>query len=266
MKIHPTALVHKKARLGVNVEVGPYSVIEENVTIGDNTKIAGHVMILGNTTIGKNCEIFSSAVVGSRPQDLKYKGEKSFLEIGDNNIIREFNTINPGTGEGGKTVIGNHNLMMAYVHIAHDCRVGNHCIIVNNGTLGGHVLIEDHVLISGLSGIHQFVRVGTFAIVGGCSKVVSDIPPYCTADGHPARIYGLNLIGLRRNNVSKEAVKCLDRAFNALFNSGAPVKIAVEKLAKEKHLTSEVAHLVEFIKSSSRGISRSCRTKTNIEE
>jgi UDP-N-acetylglucosamine acyltransferase len=266
MKIHPTALVHKKARLGINVEVGPYSVIEENVAIGDNTKIAGHVMVLGNTTIGKDCEIFTGAVVGSRPQDLKYKGEKSYLEIGNHNIIREFNTINPGTGEGGKTVIGNNNLMMAYVHIAHDCKVGNHCIIVNNGTLGGHVVVEDHVLISGLTAVHQFVRIGTFAIVGGCSKVVQDIPPYCTADGHPARVYGLNLIGLRRNNVSKDAIKCLDRAFNMLFNSGAPVKIAAEKLAKEKHLTGEVAHLAEFIKSSSRGISRSCRTKTKIEE
>lgn len=257
-QVHPTAIVSKKAKLADGVEVGPYVIIGDNATIGAKTIIHANCVIEGLTTIGSGCEIFTGAVIGSRPQDLKYKGEKSFLEIGDNNIIREFCTFNPGTGEGGKTVVGSNNLFMAYSHIAHDCTVGNSCAIANNGTLAGHVTIEDRAVVGGLVAIHQFVRIGMLSIIGGCSKVVQDIPPYSTCDGHPARVYGLNLIGLRRHGIVKDSIEELDRAFRILFNSGFIPKHALEKL-KEVSYGAEVSYLVNFIKNSQRGIVHSCR-------
>jgi UDP-N-acetylglucosamine acyltransferase len=266
MKIHRTAIVSKKAKLETTVSVGPYAVIEDNVRIFGATQIGAHCLIQGNTTIGKKCDIFHGASIGSQPQDLKYKGEKSFLEIGDNNIIREFCTINPGTGEGGKTIIGNNNLLMAYAHVAHDCRVGNHCVLANGGTLAGHVVAEDNVLISGFAAVHQFVRVGKLSIVSGLSKVVQDIPPFATCDGHPARVYGLNLVGLKRNGVSQSSIKALGHAFKVLFNSGLPLKKALAELAKEKHGDPCVLYLMDFIKNSARGIVRSCRSTRDSEE
>jgi len=259
MEIHNTAVVSKNAKIGENVFIGPYAVISGAAIIGAGTRIGSHCVIEGNTTIGQNCEIFTGAVVGSRPQDLKYKGEKVYLEVGDNNIIREYCTLNPGTEEGSKTSVGNGNLIMAYSHVAHDCRVGNNCVLANGATLAGHVTIEDRAVIGGLVAIHQFVRVGALSITGGCSKVVQDIPPYSTCDGHPAAVFGLNLIGLRRHNVPKESIGLLDDAFRILFSSGLSVKHALDKLAKEVKLTSEVAYLVEFIKKTERGIARSCR-------
>ena len=261
MQIHPTAIVSKKAKLADDIQVGPYTIITDNVVIGKSTQIHAYCVLEGNTTIGSGCEIFTGAVVGSRPQDLKYKGEKSFLEIGDNNIIREYSTFNPGTGEGSKTVIGNNNLFMAYSHIAHDCVIGNNCIIANNGTLAGHVTIEDQAVVGGLVAIHQFVRIGRLSIIGGCSKVVQDIPPYSTCDGHPARVYGLNLIGLRRNGISKDSIEQLDRAFKILFNTGLTTRHALEKVKQEVPPGNEVSYLVNFIKNSQRGIVRSCRYK-----
>lgn len=259
MQIHPSAIVSQQAKLADNIQVGPYAIIGDSVVIGPGSKIGSHCIIEGNTTIGKSCQIFNGAVIGSRPQDLKYKGEKNFLEIGDNNIIREYCTFNPGTGEGGKTIVGNNNLFMAYAHIAHDCKVGNDCVIANNGTLAGYVTIEDKAVVGGLVAIHQFVNVGTLSIIGGCSKVVQDIPPYSTCDGHPARVYGLNLIGLRRNNVLKEAIEQLNHAFKILFNFGLSIKHALERIEKEVKLTPEVSYLVNFIKKSQRGIVHSCR-------
>jgi UDP-N-acetylglucosamine acyltransferase len=200
--------------------------------------------------------------VGSRPQDLKYKGEKSLLSIGNNNIIREYCTLNPGTEDGGVTSVGDGNLFMAYSHIAHDCKVGSNCVFANNATLAGHVTVEDRAVIGGLVAIHQFVHMGELSIVGGCSKVVQDIPPYSTCDGHPARIYGLNLVGLRRHKVNKESIQQLNHAFKILFNSGSTIKHALEQLEKEiTDRTAEVTHLIEFIKKSERGISRSCRSE-----
>ncbi len=259
--IHPAAIVSKKAKLSDDIKVGPFSVIGDNVKIGPGTEIGTHCIIDGNTAVGSNCQIFAGAVVGSRPQDLKYKGEKSFLEIGDNNIIREYCTFNLGTEEGGKTKVGNNNLFMAYSHVAHDCNVGNNCVIANNGTLAGHVTIEDMAVVGGLVAIHQFVRIGKLSIIGGCSKVVQDIPPYSTCDGHPARVYGLNLIGLRRHNIDRESIKQLDRAFRVLFNSGLSMKHSLEKLAKENLSAPEVNYLVNFVKDSERGLVRSCRLK-----
>lgn len=261
MQIDKTAIISKKAELGENVSVGPYTVINDSVSIGSGAKIGSHCFIDGNTTIGKGCEIFTGAVVGSRPQDLKYKGEKVFLEIGDNNIIREYCTLNPGTEDGGKTIVGSGNLLMAYSHIAHDCRVGNNCVFANNATLAGHVTIEDMVVIGGLVAIHQFVRVGSLSITGGCSKVVQDIPPYSTCDGHPAAVYGLNLVGLRRHKVLRESIKELDRAYKILFNSGFTTKHSLEELEKAHAKSAEVKYLINFVRGSERGISKSCRVE-----
>ncbi len=262
MSIHPTAIVSKKAKISEGVQIGPYSIVGDNVAIGLDTKVGAHCVLDGYTTIGKGCEIFTGAIIGSRPQDLKYKNEKTFLEIGDNNIIREYCTFNPGTEEGGRTVVGNGNLFMAYSHVAHDCIVGNNCIIANNGTLAGHVTLEDGVVIGGLSAIHQFVRVGHLSIIGGCSKVTQDIPPYSTCDGHPAVIYGLNLVGLRRRNIAAASIKNLKNSFKILFHSGLTINHALEKLPVELKSDKEVSCLINFIKGSSRGISHSCRLKT----
>lgn len=257
--IHSSVIISPKAKLADSISVGPYSVIGDNVSVGADTKIGAHCVIEGNTTIGKNCEIFTGAVVGSRPQDLKFKGEKVFLEIGNNNIIREYCTLNPGTSEGSKTIVGDDNLLMAYSHVAHDCRVGNGCVLANNSTLAGHVCIQDKVVIGGLVAIHQFVRIGMLAIIGGCSKVVQDIPPFSTCDGHPARIYGLNLIGLRRKGINHDAIKKIDQAFKLIFNSGLSVKHALERVEKELENTEEISYLINFVKSSERGLTRSCR-------
>jgi len=258
MEIHPTAIISKKAKLSDDIQVGPYTIIGDNVSIGKAVKIGASCVIEGRTSIGSGCQIFTGAVIGSRPQDLKYKGEKSFLEIGENNIIREYCTFNPGTGEGTKTIVGNNNLFMAYSHIAHDCKVANNCVIANNGTLAGYVTIEDRAVIGGLVAIHQFVRVGMLSIIGGCSKVVQDIPPYSTCDGHPARVYGLNLVGLRRNGIPKETIEEIRRVFKLLFNSGLTKTHALERIEKEIRPSPEISYLIDFVKNSQRGISRSC--------
>ena len=257
--IHSSAIVSKKTKLAQDVEVGPYTYIGDAVEVAAGVKIGAHCVIEGNTSIGANCEIFSGVVLGSKPQDLKFKGEKTFLKIGANNIIREYCTFNPGTGEGGKTIVGNENLFMAYSHVAHDCIVGNNCVLANNGTLAGHVTIEDGAVVGGLVAIHQFVRMGKLSIVGGCSKVVQDIPPFSTCDGHPARVYGLNLIGLRRQSAPKEVIELLSQCYKILFNSGLIIKHALARIEKDIKPCNEVSYLVNFVKNSQRGITRSCR-------
>lgn len=259
MNIHKTAIVSKGAKIAEGVSIGPYAVIGDNAVIGAGTVIGNHAVVDGFTTVGSNCEIFTGAVVGSRPQDLKYKGKKSFLKIGDDNVIREYCTLNPGTEDGTATTVGSGNLLMAYSHVAHDCVVGNNCVFANNATLAGHVTVEDKAVIGGLVAIHQFVRIGTLSIIGGCSKVVQDIPPYSTCDGHPARVFGLNLIGLRRNNIPKDSMRELDRAFKIFFNSGLTPKHALEKLQQEDFKSREVQYLKAFIQGSERGIAHSCR-------
>lgn len=259
MQIHSTAIVSEKAELAEDVVIGPFSVIGDNVSIGKGSKIGAHCIVEGFTKIGAFCEVFTGAVIGSRPQDLKYKGEKSSLEIGDNNIIREYCTFNPGTGDGGRTTVGNNNLFMAYSHVAHDCIVGDKCVFANNATLAGHVEVEDEVVIGGLSAVHQFVRVGRLSIIGGCSKAVQDIPPYSTCDGHPARVHGLNIIGLKRRDCGKEIIRELNRAFKILFDSGLSVKHSLERIAQDIPPTAELAYLVDFVKKSERGICRSSR-------
>lgn len=254
MNIHPTAVVHAKAKLADGVSVGPYAIIGEHVSIARHTQIGSSSVVEGHTSIGENCRIFSGAVVGSIPQDLKFRGEESFLEIGNNNIIREYVTINPGSGKNSKTVIGNNNLLMAYSHIAHNCIVGDGVIIANVGTLAGHVTIEDKAVIGGLVAIHQFVKVGTLSIIGGCSKVIKDIPPYSTCDGHPARVYGLNSVGLKRAGMSKEKIANLKRAFRILFRLQLSTSHALEKIKKEIPKSRELSHLIKFIQHSERGI------------
>jgi len=253
--IHPTVIVNKQAKLAEGVEIGPYSIVGENVSIGAHTKIKERVF-LENAELGKNCKIFSGAVIGSIPQDLKFKGEKSLVKIGDNNIIREYVTINRGTAANGETTIGSDNLIMAYSHIAHDCRIGNGVIIANAGTLAGHVNIEDKAVIGGLVAIHQFVRIGELSIIGGCSKVIKDIPPYALVDGHPAKIYGINSVGLRRRNFSSDLIAQLKKAFKILFFSPLSLAEGLERVKKEVALSSEVLHLIEFVKNSQRGIAK----------
>lgn len=254
MKIHPTAIVSKDAVLGADVEVGPYAIIGEGVKIGKSVKIGSFCVIENDTTIGAGSTIFTGAVLGAIPQDLKYSGAKSSVVIGENNIIREYVTINLSTAEGAKTVVGSDNLIMAYSHIAHDCIVGDHCIIANNGTLAGHVTLEDRVVVGGLVAVHQFVRLGTMSIVGGCSKVVTDIPPYSTCDGHPAKFYGLNLVGLKRAGVSSDVMHELKSAYKIFFHSGLNKKNALEEIKKTVASSPEMDHLIDFISSSSRGI------------
>ena len=256
--IHPTASVHPKATLGHGVAIGPYTVVEEHVTIGPRTHIGAHCVIEGRTTIGADCDIFTGAVIGSIPQDLKYRGEESVLLIGDRNKIREYVTINSGTAGGGnKTVIGSDCLLMAYAHVAHDCLIGNHVVLANSVALAGHITVEDHAVIGGLVGVHQFVRVGTLAIVGGCSRVTQDVPPYATCVGDPARVFGLNTEGLRRAGVSSETKQRLHHTFRVLFHSKLSMSHALEQAAANGvDRCLELQHLLTFIRHSKRGVCR----------
>lgn len=256
IRIHKTAVVHPEAQLADSVVVGPYSVIGPYVKVEENVRIGSHCVLDGRTKIGAHCQIFTGAVVGSIPQDKKHRPEDEvYLDIGEGNTIREYVTINPGTLEGGgRTIIGNNNLLMAYCHVAHDCRVGNNCVMANNATLAGHVSLEDNVVIGGLTAVHQFVRLGRLAIIGGCSKVVQDIPPFSMCDGHPARVYGLNLVGLRRAKIPTAHIAVLKNAFKILFNSGLTKSHAIEKIVQEMTGCPELDHLIFFAKTSERGL------------
>ena len=240
-----------------DIEVGPYSAFGADVVIGAGAKIGQACRIEGFTSIGRNCQIFTGAVIGSPPQDLKFKkGIKSFVKIGNNNIIREYVTINPGTGEGEVTKIGDNNLLMAYAHVAHNCTVGHGVIISNVGTLAGHVTIEDKVVIGGLAGVHQFVRVGTLSMLGGCSKATQDILPYYIYEGQRAEPRGLNIIGLKRSGVSAQTREDLKKAFKILLNSGLLVPSALKKIKDVIPPSKEITRLIEFVCSSERGIAR----------
>ncbi|HXX34072.1 MAG TPA: acyl-ACP--UDP-N-acetylglucosamine O-acyltransferase [Thermodesulfobacteriota bacterium] len=256
--IHPTAIVDPKAKIGDGVDIGPYSVIEKDVLIDQETKVGPHVIIREGTHIGKRCRIFQFASIGEAPQFLGYKGEKTLLQIGDENIIREFVTLHRGTVKGGgKTVIGNRNFFMAYSHVAHDCEIGNDVIMSNAATLAGHIVIEDWAIIGGLVAIHQFVRVGTYAIVGGFSATLLDIPPYTKAQGARVRLFGLNTVGLKRANVSEETLKALKKAYRIIFRSSLTLEKAIQKVGEDEiSRVPEVQHLLRFIQQSKRGIAR----------
>lgn len=255
--IHKTAIIDAKAELDSGVEIGPYCIIGPQVKIAKNTKLAPHVVIDGWTKIGEGCRIFQFASLGAIPQDLKYKGEESWVILGNNNTIREFVTIHRGTAQsGGKTIMGDNNLLMAYSHVAHDCKIGNQVILANAATLAGHIEIEDYAIVGGLVGIHQFLRLGRHCIIGGGSGVNQDIPPYMMANGQRAKLYGVNNIGLKRHNFSPEAVSNLKKAYHIIFRSGLTVKKALDQVQTEIKNSPEVDHLISFIKSSERGITR----------
>jgi UDP-N-acetylglucosamine acyltransferase len=252
--IHPTAIVADGAELGADVEIGPYSVIDDHVKIGDGTQIGANVRILENTTIGKKCEIHYGAVVGGVPQDKKFHGEKTETIIGNENVIREYVTINRGTeGGGAKTVLGDRNLIMSYVHIAHDCILANDIILASYTALTGHVVVDDFAATSGMVGIHHFCRIGKMAYVGGMSKVTQDVPPYVTADGNPCRNRALNLVGLRRNALSPGAIAALKEAYRVLFmDKRGNLSDVIESFKEsEEYSFDEVKHLVKFIEERS---------------
>ncbi len=257
MDIHPTAIVNPKAELEEDVVVGPYSVIEENVRIGRGSKIGTHVVIQTGSEIGERCTFFPFSAIGGVPQDLKFKGEESKVRIGDGNTFREYVTVNRATQEGsGETVIGNGNFFMAYVHIAHDCRIGSNVIMANAATLAGHITIDDHAIIGGLVGVHQFVRIGAYSMVGGCSAIGQDIPPFMTASGIRAELFGLNSLGLKRHGFSEHRMAVLKKAYKILFRSKLTLKDAVKKVRTQVELTPDIEALLQFIESSKRGICR----------
>ena len=256
-QIHPTALIDPAAKLGAGVEIGAYAIIGAAVELGEGCRVGHHATIEGPSKIGPRNEFFPYAAIGFKTQDLKYKGEPTHLEIGEGNTFREFSTIHRGTGPGEKTVIGDHNLFLAYTHVAHNCVVGSHTIFSNNATLAGHVTVGDYAVISGLSAVHQFCRIGAHAIIGGCTKIVQDVPPYLVADGNPANLRGVNHVGLERRGFAEADIKALRRAYKILADRTLNFSQAVEKIeASEDAAHPHVKALTEFFHTTHRGIVR----------
>ncbi|MDO8445947.1 MAG: acyl-ACP--UDP-N-acetylglucosamine O-acyltransferase [Deltaproteobacteria bacterium] len=255
-KIHNMAVIHSKAEIGEGVEIGPYAVIGENVRIGGGSKIGPHAVIEGWTEIGSNCDIGPSVVIGTPPQDIGYKGQRAFVKVGDNNVLREFVTVHRASKEDGYTTVGNNNFIMAYSHIAHDCKLGNNIIIANYAGISGHVEIGDRTVISGLVGIHQFVRIGTMCMIGGMSRILRDIVPYVITEGHTATPRGLNAIGLRRNGVDSQTRTEIKKAYKLLFRSDLTTEQALERIRTEVKDTPEIREFVKFVEGSKRGIAR----------
>jgi UDP-N-acetylglucosamine acyltransferase len=256
-QVHPTAVVHPGARLHETVEVGPYSIIGEKVTIGAGSRVGPHVVIQGRTTLGERNVIHPFASVGGAPQDLKYAGEDTELIIGNGNTIRESATLNIGTvGGGGVTRVGNNNLFMAGSHVAHDCVVGNGCVVANCVALAGHVVVEDFVILGGLSAVHQFTRLGKHAFIAGGAMVTMDVPPYCMAQGDRAELAGLNVVGLQRHGFSEEQIGRIKEAYKVLFRAKLQLTEAVGRLKAELGGHSEIDYLVDFVSQSKRGLTR----------
>ncbi|MCS6958792.1 MAG: acyl-ACP--UDP-N-acetylglucosamine O-acyltransferase [Pseudanabaenaceae cyanobacterium SKYGB_i_bin29] len=249
MLIHPTAVVHPGAEIHPSVQIGAYSVIGEYVKIGENTRIGTHVVIDGWTEIGARNKIFTGAVIGTEPQDLKYDGALTQVTIGDDNLIREYVTINRATFAGERTVIGNHNLLMAYVHVGHNCTIQDRVVIANSVALSGHVLIESRARVSGVLGVHQFVHIGQLAMVGGMSRIERDVPPFMTVEGNPSRVRAINRIGLERAGVDAETIGEIKNAFRILYRQGLTLQEALSKLAASAN--PYVRHLYDFLLASS---------------
>lgn len=254
--IHPSAVVHPQAQIGSGCEIGPYCIIGEHVTLGEGCKLHSHVVVEGHTRLGRGNEIFPFAAIGMKTQDLKWKGGVTRLEIGDQNVFREGVTVHSATSDGGTTVIGSNNLLLIYAHVAHDCVLGNHIIMSGFAGLAGHVVVDDHAVLSGYVAVHQFCRIGKLSMVGGCSKVRQDIPPFMMADGNPAEACTINKVGLERHGLSEEAINALRQAYKIIFREGLTVSNALAKIEKELPPLPEVQHLVEFIRASDRGISK----------
>ena len=254
--IHSTAVIHPQAQIGAGCQIGPYCVIGEHVVLGDQCVLHPHVVIDGHTTLGRENEIFPGASIGLKTQDLKWKGGLTRTQIGDHNTFRECVTINSATSDGEVTTVGSHNHILAYSHIAHNVTLGSHIIMSNVGTLAGHVTIEDHAVIGGVVAIHQFCRVGTMSMIGGCSKVVQDVPPYMLADGNPAQTRTVNKVGLERRGVSEEAQAALKQAYKLLFREGLTISNALVKIEADLPPLPEIQHLLQFARTSERGLSK----------
>jgi len=257
MKIHPTSVVSPEANISEGVEIGPYTIIGPDVNIGKNTIIGPHVVIEAHTDIGEGCRIFQFASIGAVPQDLKFRGEKTRVVIGNYNTIREFATIHRATSADiGVTVIGDRNLLMAYTHVAHNCKLGNNIVMSNAVNLAGHIHVEDYVIIGGMTGIHQFTRIGAHAFIGGASGVTKDIPPFVLVSGSYAKPYGLNMVGLKRRGFQEETLQALKKAYRIIFRSSLLLKDAIEKVKNEVEDLPEIKQFIDFIQKSERGICR----------
>ena len=253
--VHSSAIIHPRAQIGAGCEIGPYCVIGEHVTLGDGCKLHSHIVIDGHTKLGKENDIFPFASIGLRTQDLKWKGGLTRLEIGDRNTIRECATIHSATGDGEATVIGSENAILAGSHIGHNVVMGNR-IIVSMAALAGHVVVEDFALVGGLAAVHQFCRVGRMAMIAGCSKVVSDVPPFMIVDGNPAETRTINKVGMERRGVSEQAQAALRQAYRILFRDGLTIPNSLARIEKELPQLPEIQHLVQFVRTSERGISK----------
>jgi UDP-N-acetylglucosamine acyltransferase len=254
--IHSSAVIHPRAEIGSDCEIGPFCVIGEHVALGRGCRLHSHVVIDGHTRLGEANEIYPFASIGLKTQDLKWKGGVTRTVIGDHNTFREYVTIHSATGDGETTTVGSHNNLLAYCHVAHNVTMGSHVIMSNVGTLAGHVTVEDHAIVGGLAAVHQFCRVGRMAIIGGCSKVVQDVPPYMLADGNPAETRTINKVGMERHDVPEEAQAALRQAYKILFREGLTIPNALARIEKELPQGDEVRHLVQFVRSSERGISK----------
>ncbi len=252
--IHPTAIVDPGAELGTGVRIGPRSIVGPRVRIGDGTEIGPGVLVEQNTEIGAGCRIFQGAVLGTDPQDLKFAGEETWLRVGDRTQIREYATLNRGTSASGETRVGSDCLLMAYVHVAHDCVLGDRILISNATQLAGHVTIEDWAILSGLVAVHQFVRIGRHAFIGGLSRIAQDVAPFCRVSGNPPKIYGLNTVGLERRGFPPESRMALKRAYRTLFQSELNLSQALVRVREEMPMEGEVGEFIEFIESSERGV------------
>ena len=255
-EIHPTAMVDPGAEIGTGTVVGPYCIIGADVVLGPNCWLQHHVTLSGPMRAGTGNKLYAYCSIGQQTQDLKYQGEPTYLEIGDENTFREFVTVNRSTSSDGKTRIGSRGNFLAYSHIGHDCTVGDDVVFSNNGTLAGHVQVGHHAVMGGLTAVHQFCRIGRFAITGGCSKIVQDVPPFMIADGNPARIRGINLVGLERKQFPAESVKLIKEAFRLIYRAKLNTRQAIEAIRKELPETAEIRELLTFIEASERGITR----------
>jgi len=253
-RVHLTALVAPAAELGQGVVVGPYAIVGPGVQVGDGTEIGPRAFLERDTVVGEDCRIAHAAVLGTDPQDMKYKGERTMLTVGDRTVIREFATLNRGTAASGRTVVGSDCLLMAYSHVAHDCELGSHVVLANAVNMGGHVAIEDWVIVGGLTPIHQYVRIGAHAFVGGGSRIAQDVPPYCRVAGNPPKLYGLNSVGLERRGFSPETRAALKKAYRILFQSRMILSQALERAEAEVVGIPEVRQLLAFVRDSERGI------------
>ena len=247
-------MIHEDAELADSVSVGPFAVIGAGVALDEGVRVGPHVLIERNTRVGADCEIHHGAVLGTDPQDLKYEGEESWLEVGDRTVVREYATLNRGTAASGETRIGAECLVMAYAHVAHDCRIGDHVILSNAVNMAGHVEIDDHAIVGGVTAIHQFVRIGAHAFVGGGSRLAQDAVPYTIVAGNPCKAYGINVTGLRRRGFEKETITALRQAYRTLFQSELNIGAALERLESEQPGTGEVREMIEFVRASERGI------------